>query len=353
MREPASMTIDLAKIRQNTASLVSRLHGVQLVGVTKGLCGSVEFARALIDGGCFALADSRLANLEGLRAAALGVPLWLIRSPAPSQADETIALADVSVNTELVTIAALADAASKRGVVHDVLLMMELGDIREGVLPDELPAFLREVQRMAGVRVHGLAGNFVCLGGALPTPEKLSLLVELRDETAAYLGYPLIVSGANSSALTLGLDDEIPQGVDNLRVGESILGGRDELRRDPIEGLHQDAIVIRALVIESRWKSFEASAPLAEQSPFGRPLSAARTTGLRVIVAMGQQDVAPFGLLPREPGITVLGGSSDHVVLDATEAEVAPQVGDWLSFIPSYEATVRAYTSPYLAKTYI
>ena len=173
----------------------------------------------------------------------------------------------------------------------------------------------------------------------------------MRDEAAEYLGYPLRMSGANSSGLTLALAGELPDGVNDLRIGEAILGGRDAMRRDAITGLHQDAIAVSAAVVESRRKEFAPSGPLAEQSPFGdRPLQTRSGAGLRVVIAIGQQDVAPGGLTPKTPGIKVLGGSSDHTVLDATDASVAPQVGDILSFTPSYEATVRAYTSPYVTK---
>jgi predicted amino acid racemase len=203
---------------------------------------------------------------------------------------------------------------------------------------------------MAGVRIHGLGTNFVCLGGALPTAEKLAALVALRDEAAEYLGYPLVVSGANSAGLGLALAGELPVGVDDLRVGESILLGTDEVRRAPIEGLHQDAIVVSAPVIEAKWKDFEPIGPLAEQVLFSKPRMTRTGRGLRVIVALGQQDADPFGLTPLEPGVAVIGGSSDHTVLDATDAPVAPMVGDVLNFSPSYAAMIRAYVSPYVAK---
>jgi len=348
--ETASLTIDLAKIRENTDSLAARLGKVRIVGVTKAFGGSPAFARALLAGGAVALADSRLADVERLAAAGLGAPLWLIRSPALTEADAAVGLADGSCVSEVAIVAALGAAAARRGVEHRMLLMIELGDVREGILPDELPGVLRAVRRRAGVRVHGLGGNFVCLGGALPTAEKLAALVRLRDEAAEYLGYPLVVSGANSAGLGLALSGELPEGVDDLRVGESIIGGRDEIRRAPIEGLRQDAVVIRAPVIEAKWKDFEPVGPLAEQVLFSKPRTTRTGRGLRVIVALGQLDTDPLGLTPLQEGIEVIGGSSDHTVLDATDAAVAPRVGDMLSFSPSYAATVRAYASPYVAK---
>jgi len=353
VKSTVSMAIDLAKIRENTASLVSRLDPVGVVGVTKAFCGSVDLARAMLAGGACALADSRLEDLETLRGAELGVPLWLIRAPSPDQAGDAVDLADVSLNTEVATIAALASAARRRGREHGVLLMVEMGDVREGILPEELPDVVRAVSRMEGVRVHGLGSNFVCLGGALPTPEKMAALIAMRDEAVAELGYPLIVSGANSSALNLAFAGGLPAGIHDLRVGESILGGRDEISRAPIDGLHQDAIEVSATVIEAKWKDFEPVGPLAEQVLFSKPRRTRTGRGLRVIVALGQQDVDPLGLTPVEPGIAVIGGSSDHTVLDATDASVAPKVGDVLSFSLSYAATIRAYASPYVAKVLV
>ena len=97
------LTIDLKRIRSNTDRMMEacRRQGVEVMGVTKGVCGDVEVARVFVEGGVAAIGDARLDNLSSLRMAGLGVPLWLIRSPSPREVPSTVAVADGSLQGDL------------------------------------------------------------------------------------------------------------------------------------------------------------------------------------------------------------------------------------------------------------
>ena len=72
----------------------------------------------------------------------LDVPMWLLRAPTPATAADTVRLADVSLNSEVETVRALDAAAAAAGRRHGIVLMIDLGDLREGIMPrelDELP----------------------------------------------------------------------------------------------------------------------------------------------------------------------------------------------------------------------
>jgi predicted amino acid racemase len=48
----------------------------------------------------------------------------------------------------------------------------------------------------------------------------------------------------------------------------------------------------------------------------------------------------------------VLGGSSDHLLLDLTDATHKYKVGDVLTFKVGYGSMLKAMTSPYVEKVY-
>ncbi len=142
-----TITVDLRRIEQNARVLVeaSSAHGISVAGVSKSTCGSPKVARAMVRGGVTQIADSRLDNLARIRRDGITVPLMLIRAPSLNEIDDTIRYADISLNSELTTIAALGRAARTRGVVHDIVLMIDLGDLREGILPAEALDVVAEI----------------------------------------------------------------------------------------------------------------------------------------------------------------------------------------------------------------
>lgn len=349
---PASATIvvDLETIEANTRRLADRLPGLDLVGVTKVTCGEPAVGRAMLRGGATALADSRPANLARLRAAGITVPLWLLRAPAPAQADEVVQLADVSLESELITVRALDAAAGARGLVHGVVCMVDLGDLREGVLPDDLLPFVEEVAALPHVRVTGVGVNLTCYGAIVPSEENLGELVRRAADVEDLLGRPIVVSGGDSGSLGLALSGRLPAGITSLRVGEAILLGLDTLTREPLAGLRQDAFVLRAPIIECLVKP---SLPRGEsaQDAFGnRPVHEDRGDRRRAILALGRQDTYPDLLTPVDRRVAVLGASSDHLIVDVEAVSPPPEVGDVVELTPGCGSVLQAFTSPYVEK---
>jgi predicted amino acid racemase len=267
-----------------------------------------------------------------------------------SQAGRVVANAGVSLNTELDVIERLSASAVTQGLVHGVVLMVELGDLREGILPGDLHDVARSVLRLPGIVLRGLGTNLACQSGVVPDATNMAELSTLATSVETTFGIHLdIVSGGNSANLDWALDPSTDVGrVNHLRLGESILLGLEPLHRVPVPGLRVDAFTLVAEVIESRIKPSEPWGLLG-QTAFGETLDRPPSTGDRaqVIVALGRQDVDPDGVTP-PPGYTVLGASSDHLVLDAGTHR--PSVGDELRFGLNYSALVRAMTSPFVSR---
>ncbi|HEX9093268.1 MAG TPA: alanine/ornithine racemase family PLP-dependent enzyme [Coriobacteriia bacterium] len=349
----ATVTVDLGKIAENTRLVCAALGQRQVVGVTKVTCGSPEVARAMVAGGAAAIGDSRLENLARLREAGIDVPLWLLRSPTPTLADDTVRLADVSLESEAATIRALDAAAARLGCRHRVVVMVDLGDLREGVIPAELPRLLDGAASLKHVDIVGIGVSLTCFGAVVPTAANLGELVGLAEDAERRLGRRMLVSGGMSSSLDLLATGELPARVDALRVGESILLGVSTVTREPILGLSTDAITLRAPVIECARKPSAPRGIVAQDAFGGRPVFEDHGERLRAICALGRQDVSPEGLRPLESGVAVLGASSDHLILDVENRAEPTAVGDAIAFVPDYAATLRLFTSPYVAKEYV
>ncbi len=352
MLAKATVTVNLAKIEHNARSVVSALPGVEVVGVTKVTCGSPEVARAMLAGGVSAIGESRLENAERLRAAGIDVPIWLLRAPTPGLAEDAVRLTDVSLVSEIACAEALDLAAARAARRYSVVVMVDLGDLREGIMPAKLLEFLGAVSRLDNIEVLGVGTSLTCYGAVVPSEENLSELAALASEAECQLGTRVLISGGMSSSIELAVAGRMPSAVDNLRIGESIILGVSTVTREPILDLHTDAIVVEAPVIECATKPSMPRGETAQDAFGGRPEFADRGERRRAICALGRQDAPPEGLRPLDPRVEVLGASSDHLILDVDALPESPQVGDAIAFVPNYSATLRLFTSPYVEKQF-
>jgi predicted amino acid racemase len=342
------LDIDLGAIAANTRVLVDRLapSGIRVTGVSKALRGLPDVAEAMLRGGATGIGDSRLENLARLRAAGIAVPLTLIRSPMLSQAEQAIRMSDTSLNTEPVVLDALSAAALRLGTTHGVVLMVELGDLREGIAADDVVSAALSVERQPGLTLAGLGTNLACQSGVVPDQRNMEELSRLVEAVEAACGRTLsIVSGGNSANLDWALGTDDVGRVDELRLGESILLGTEPLHRRPIEGLRTDAFSLVGEVIEVKTKPAQPWGEIAQASFGHEPPRRGSGSIRQAIVALGRQDTDPDGLTP-PAGITMLGMSSDHLIVDVGDHDVS--VGDELAFGLDYSALVRAATSPFV-----
>ncbi len=347
------ITIDLKKIETNTRLLTDlcRQHDIEPVGVTKVTCGDPKVARAMLAGGMNMLAESRVENAVRLRQAGIDVPLMLLRLPMPSQAELVVENFQCSLNSELATIKALDRAAASVGKVHQVVLMVDLGDLREGILPEDVENTVAQIAPLAHIQLLGLGTNLTCYGGVIPSRDNLGRLLSLNKQAQAVYGQPLpVISGGNSSSLPLLLEGKLPP-VTQLRLGEGIMLGRETVARQPIPGAHLDCFTLEAEVIELQTKPSVPIGEIGQDAFGGTPDFEDRGNHLRAIVALGRQDIA-VDSLETPAGTDILGASSDHLLLDVTDYQQPLKVGDRLVFSPGYGALLAAMTSAYVSKEY-
>lgn len=354
------LEVNLDKIHHNAHQLVKRLaeRGITVAGVTKASLGSTEIAKTLIEAGVIALADSRIENIKVMSETANGnasqsVPTMLIRSPMLSQVEQVVKYADISCNTELEVVKRLSVEAIRQNRTHEVLLMVELGDLREGIMPDDLISFVREVLPLPNIRLKGIGTNLACRSGISPSPANMLVLSDLAELIEATFDVVLdAVSGGNSANIewALGSTQTTTGRVNNLRLGESILLGCEALHRQPIPGLYTNAFTLFAEVIESKLKPTQAQGEVA-QAAFGNVVTIVdRGEIQQAILAIGIHDVAPSGLVAPIDSL-IVGASSDHLIVEQVKGQLC--VGDELEFQLDYGALLRAMTSPYVEKVFL
>lgn len=341
------------RITANAKSIIRACHdhGAKVASVTKVACAHLTVVHALKLGGADMIADSRLVNLISMSNIGLPLPLMLLRIPTPSRAAEVIGCADVTLNSSLQTIQLLSEAAQFLKKRHQVIVMVDVGDLREGVWPDQAIEVVKGASRLPNIDVIGLGCNLGCFSGVIPSVESMNSLITIRDACRKETGLELAtLSGGSSSSLPLLAAGKMPKEINHFRLGESIVLGRNTIDRSPWPGTRQDTFRLIAEVIEVAPKP---SVPIGEcgQNAFGENCEFEdRGIRLRAILNLGRQDVVVDGLEPEISGIKVLGGSSDHLVLDVEEAEREVKLGDDLAFCPNYGALLALFTSPYVQK---
>jgi predicted amino acid racemase len=344
--------ISLSQIRHNARTLFELYgqKGISLMGVSKAVLGDPSVAEAMIQGEIKLIADSRIENIQKMKNAGIPARFVLLRT-ALSQAESIIRNVDISFNTEPETLKELSHYAKRHDKIHQIVIMIELGDLREGILPSDLSQFIKTTLELPHIKIIGIGCNLACYGGIKPNQQKMLELSEMADAIEKEFQINLeIISGGNSANYEWYESTQTVGRINNLRLGESILLGREAINRKAIPGLYTNAFKLIAEVIESKEKP---SLPFGEicQNTFGAvPTFLERGIRRRVIIALGRQDVLVSGLKPSK-GLEILGSSSNHVILDSNNINL--KVGSEVKFNLDYGGLLAAMTSPFINKQFL
>lgn len=348
------IVIDADVLRENLAAIARMMdaHGATWTLVTKVLCGHVGALQTLASLGVRSVGDTRLENLRAVERSGLPGERWYLRPPNVSTAESVVELTDVSLNSEFDALEALNRAGARRDVVHRVVIMVELGELREGVLPSSLLSFFGRASSLSHLRIIGLGANLGCLSGTVPTPEQLAPLPLYRRLIEHEFDHPLpLVSAGSSVVLSALLQGNVPDGVNHYRIGESVFLGTDLMGEGTLPGL-RNAVTVEAEIVEMKEKNL---VPLGEISEGVIPFENARSEsaapgerGYRALVAIGHLDTDVNGLTPLDPSHQLVGASSDISVVYLGSDPRGLKVGDIVRFRPDYSAFLRGMNGRYV-----
>jgi predicted amino acid racemase len=352
--------INLKKIQHNAKTLKSFLlkKKISIIGVTKVVLGNPIIARVLTDAGIEYLGDSRIQNLITMKKHKINAKFVLIRVPSKSEIPTVIQFADYSLNSEIDIIKLLSEEALKKDKIHNIILMVDMGDLREGVNPSNLEEYIDRIDKFEGVRIVGIGTNLKCFGGIIPTKLNMEKLSNIAKDIEIKFNLKLeFVSGGNSANFNWLMSCEDPGKINNLRIGEALFLGHETVNFRKIPNLYTDAITLKAEIVELKQRSLKTQG-IAVSNAFGESIQKktlfksedGKKFRMQALLNIGRQDIAINGLNPLEK-INILGASSDYLIVDLLDNDY--QVGEELNFRLNYEALLRAMTSPYISKRFI
>lgn len=345
--------IDLEKIKHNTEVLTKlcQKYSISISGVTKAVSADKRITEAMISGGIRHLADSRIQNLKRMKD--FDIKKMMLRLPMKSEISEVVLYADYSLNSEINTIKGLNSAAKKEGVIHGIILMIDVGDLREGIWFKNQNSIIDAVKTVLSAKNLSLVGigtNLACFGGVLTSRENMKILKETAELIEDKFNINLSIISAGNSA-TIRFLDILPERVNNLRLGESILLGRETAFGETIENTNPDAFLLEAQLVELYNKPSIPVGRIGFNAFSEVPEFLDRGEIKKGLLAIGRQDINPESITPIDEDIVIMGASSDHLSIEVNNSKY--KIGDTVKFSLNYEGILRTMTSDYIEKEYV
>jgi len=329
-------------------------NGIKWGITTKLLCGNRDFLEEVIDLGIGEVHDSRISNLRRIKEIDPDTLTIYIKPPPKDIIPDVVKYADASLNTELSTMFELSEEAERQKKVHKVIIMIEMGDLREGVMRDDLINFYEKVFKLPGIEVIGLGTNLNCMHGVMPDSDKLIQLalykqiIELRFNKKIPL-----VSGGTTVTIPLLIRGQLPDGINHFRVGEALFFGKNLFTDGVIEGMSDQVLELYTQVIEISEKPIVPTGELGV-NPQGKRMEISQDdygkTSYRAIIDIGVLDIQPDYLIPVNDNIKILDASSDMLILDVGTNERGYKVGDEIRFKLKYMGALGLMSSDYIQK---
>lgn len=357
----------MAELQIRTSEILSNIdilnqylgaHGLSWTLVAKVLGGDRQVLEVLLGSdvitGVHSVADARISGLRSIKQIRPELRTLYLKPPPVRIAEQVVRYADISLNSSRKTIHALNEAARRAGKVHQVIVMVEMGELREGIIRDRLLDFYSSIFELPHIEVAGIGANLGCMYGIEPNYDKLIQLSLFKELIEARFGQSLpLISGSSSISLPLIEQNRLPQGINHLRIGEAAFFGTSPLDGNRFRGLSTETFTFSAQVIERAKKDSTPSGIIGKASIGSTAVpndSGPNVPSERCIVDFGILDVDVSDLAPLDPGVRFAGVTSDMTVYNLDSGATDYQVGDRLHFKPNYMAVARLMHSKYVNK---
>lgn len=360
MQKYPLLEIDLNKLKTNVENVVKECkeRGIEVAGIIKGTSALEPCIGAFVEGDIGQIGSSRLEQLELAKKNYPDKQCLMIRIPMISEAEDIVRYSDISLNSEIKTMIALDKAAKDQGKTHKVIIMADIGDLREGYRNlDEIIEIALEVEAMDNLILAGIGTNIGCYGSVFASKEKLQELVDIAVAVEGRIGRNLeMVSGGATSSFMRVLDGDIPSGINHLRIGEHILHARDldVFYGYDLENMNQDIFTLKCEVIELKTKETHPVGEITIDAFGKKNQYEDRGFRKRALLAIGKVDIGSFeDIYPKEEGMEVVGGSSDHLILDVEDYKKPLDIGDIVEFKINYGSGVYLTSSQNVKKAFV
>lgn len=364
----AELIIHTKKIQNNIKYLSKYFdaHNIEWSLITKVFSGDKEFLKNVLTDDVIekinSIGDSRLTSLKNLKEVNPKMKTIYIKPPAKIYANEVIKYADISLNSSFATIQALNEAAKKAGIIHKIIIMIELGELREGVKRTELMSFYERVFKFPNIDVIGIGSNLGCMYGIEPNYDKLLQLSLYEELISARFNRDLkYVSGGTSITLPLIENNTIPKDINHFRVGEAAFFGISPLDNQPFKSLYTDTFEFNANIIELEEKKIVPDGIISDgnighSADFNE--NDISETSTKAILDFGLLDVEREDIEALDEDVKFVGITSDMLVIDignnkTKDGKKKYSIGDKIRFKPNYMAVARLLNSKFIEKKFI
>ncbi|MDD4209281.1 MAG: alanine racemase [Bacteroidales bacterium] len=352
----AFIVLDYKKLKSNFDYLdnLFKKKNIQWSIVSKVLCGNKNYLKLLNQFNVRQISDSRVSNLKMLKELNPEIETIYIKPPAKRAVKSIVQYADISMNTEIQTIKLLNDEACRQNKTHKIIIMIEMGELREGVMREHVIGFYYQVFNLSNIEVVGIGTNLSCLYGVLPNQDKLiqlSLYRQLIEEK--FHKKIKYVSGGSSVTIPLIFQNILPKGINHFRVGETLFLGTDVYNNTTLKKMQTDVFVLYSEIIELIEKPLVPTGDMGtnvEGNTYDFDDTLIGKTAYRAIVDLGLLDVEDKHITPLDENISIVGGSSDMFVLDLGNNETNYKAGDLIAFKMDYMGLLRLMHSHYIDK---
>lgn len=354
------VVIDSNKLRNNAKNILKMCNddGIDVAGVIKGINGLDEVIKILIEAGFDTLASSRLSQLKKVKEINPDVKTFNLRIPMLSEVDELIECSDISLNSSLQTLRELNKAANKQNKIHSVILMAECGDLREGIFDEKelIDTAVTVENELENLHLLGVGTNLGCYGSIMPTVDKMNELIAKANKINDAIGRKLeVVSGGASTSIPLVAKGKMPEGITHLRIGDALyISDLDDCFDYKVFTDEDEAFTLEAEIIEVKDKPSHPVGTIAVDAFGNKKEYQDKGIRRRALIAVGRQDLGDcMHLRPLDSEVEVIGGSSDHTILDISECKNEYNLGDILKFHLMYENLLMTSQSEYIEKEFI
>lgn len=352
----AFITLNREKLQHNYKALSEQFaqKRIEWAIVTKLLCGVELFLNEVLNLGIKEVCDARISNLKQIKEIKPELQTVYIKPPAKRSIKDVVRYADASFNTELETIKLLSKEAQKQNKLHKVIIMIELGDLREGVMGAELMDFYGSIFQLPNIKVTGIGANLNCLHGVMPSTDKLIQLSLYKQLIEAKFDVVIPwVTGGTTVVIPLIAMHQLPAGINHFRVGEALYFGADLVNGGTLPGMYSDVFKLYAEIIEITEKPKVPTGQM-EANPSGETYEIDEADlgkkSHRAILDLGLLDINSDYLIPKDKSLEFVGASSDMLVVDIDNNEQNYKVGDLLEFDLKYMGALRLLNSYYIEK---
>jgi len=278
-----------------------------------------------------------------------------IKPPAIANVPRIVRYADISLNSSLATIQALSKEAVKQDKIHQVLVMIEMGELREGIKREGIIAFYKRVFQLPNIEVVGLGTNLGCMYGIQPTYDKLIQLVLYAQLLEAKFKRKLpLISGASSITIPMLEKGRVPHNMNHFRIGEAVFLGTSPLNNKQVLDLNTGAFTFEANIVELYKKEQQPDGTICD----GAVGHVARYNpsdqqSFRAILDFGELDVDHDNLIPEDPNVRFFGNSSDLTVYDLGDNPQHYTTGDTIRFGLKYMGLAKLMYSRFVEKVMV